>query len=312
MSIVTTDRLLDNFGEKNSLAASDALRDAYSEFNAIAVSLQDTDCSTIAVPFANNDLAGAAAAADALFGDKFKGDKYYDLQPFTSEFYVYIMYKENELYFAVDYPLLDDSGEQFAFVSVETKYDPNSVFGNEISKDNEWTYIMWACIVVGCIALLFPIIHTQISKLIKPIRLISAAAQTLATGDVDVRIIRDRHDEIGQLQESMNALSDMMRNQALAIESLADGDLTSEYTPRGENDIVGNSIAKMLYMNHQALRGIAESTAQVKLSSAQLAEGSDNLARGATDQSAAIQDLAGTITEISEAVEKNSDNALNA
>jgi methyl-accepting chemotaxis protein len=172
-------------------------------------------------------------------------------------------------------------------------------------EDKAWVKIMWLCIFIGAVIILYPIISLRIRSFVMPIRKLSGQAISLASGDVSFDIQCNRKDELGQLQQSMKQLCEAMRTQADILSHIADGDLTMRYEPRSASDSVGNSLKLMLKHNNEALAGIAAAATQVSATSAQLADGSQNLARGAAEQASAVERISESIAEIAEKTEQN-------
>jgi methyl-accepting chemotaxis protein len=172
-------------------------------------------------------------------------------------------------------------------------------------ENNNWVQIMWLCIFVGFIILLFPIISLRIRSFIMPIRKLSDQADRLAAGDVSFDIACTRKDELGKLQQSMRQLRETMQAQADILGHIAQGDLSMRYEPRSEVDSLGQSLKRMLERNNEALSGIAAAATQVSVTSTQLANGSQDLAQGATEQSAAVEHISESVTEISDKTGRN-------
>ena len=80
----------------------------------------------------------------------------------------------------------------------------------------------------------------------KPISKIVRAADKLAVGDMDVDVKVKSKDEIGQLAKSFEKLVASTKVQAMAVESLADADLTVEITPRSEQDLMGKKLLQLV------------------------------------------------------------------
>lgn len=89
------------------------------------------------------------------------------------------------------------------------------------------------------IVLVSVFIHKSITK---PLGNLVEISDSLAQGDIDVSISSDRKDEIGELMNSFSRMIDNIRQQALAIEKIAAGDVNIDITPRSEKDILSNSI----------------------------------------------------------------------
>jgi methyl-accepting chemotaxis protein len=179
-------------------------------------------------------------------------------------------------------------------------------------EDKSWVKIMWLCVFIATVIILFPIVLVKIRSFVMPIRKLSTQAIQLASGDVTLDIRRTRKDELGLLQQSMQQLCEAMRTQASVLSCIADGDLTMRYEPRSKEDSVGNSLKQLLERNNEALAGIAAAATQVSVTSTQIADGSQILARGATEQATDVESISESMSGISEKTEQNASMAREA
>ncbi len=80
----------------------------------------------------------------------------------------------------------------------------------------------------------------------RPMRELTAAADRLALGDVDVVIKQASQDEIGHLQAAFAAMITASQAQAAAARQIAAGDLTVEVQLRSEQDSLGLSLRSVI------------------------------------------------------------------
>ena len=137
------------------------------------------------------------------------------------------------------------------------------------------------------------------NSVIKPVKKITAAAEKLAVGDLDIDTEYRVDDQIGRLAKSFQTLLETTKRQVAITEMLADGDLTADVKPRGEKDSMSFAIIKMLDNLNYMFSEIRESTSQVSMGAKQLADGSQVVAQGATEQAATIDELSNSIADIS-------------
>jgi len=147
---------------------------------------------------------------------------------------------------------------------------------------------------------------------IKPVKAVIGAADKIANGDIDVNIARNSNDEFGTLADSFNAMVDNIRSQAEIADRIAAGDLTVVATSKGEHDILGNALKKLVEDNNAVLSGIKEATDQVSVGSEQVASASQSLAQGSTEQASAIEQITASIVDITTKTRKNADDANSA
>lgn len=184
--------------------------------------------------------------------------------------------------------------------------DENSVLSTRASVT------MIVVIAVGVI--ISVVLGLYISRLISiPIKRGVAAADLIALGDVNSVVIHtESKDEVGQLATSFKKMTENIRNQALAAERIAAGDLTVEVPISSPNDLLGNMLAVMVKKNNEVLSNIYVASEQVAVGAKQVSDSSILLSEGATEQASAIEELTASIEEISSQTELNAENANEA
>jgi methyl-accepting chemotaxis protein len=99
-------------------------------------------------------------------------------------------------------------------------------------------------VITMIVALLLGIFISRIIS--KPINALVAAADKLAVGDINVHIGASTKDEIGVLMQSFARMLESIREQALAAETIAAGDMTVKVKVRSENDVLGKNLNKCI------------------------------------------------------------------
>ncbi len=146
----------------------------------------------------------------------------------------------------------------------------------------------------------------------KPIRNIAEVADKVAIGELDVDVDVKSKNEIGILAESFANLITSTREQAYAIERIADTDLTVEIPIRSEKDIMGKKLAQLVNQLNEIMHRITMASNQVASGSRQVADSSISLSQGATEQASSIEELTASLEEISSQTKVNAQNANNA
>ncbi len=134
---------------------------------------------------------------------------------------------------------------------------------------------------------------------------LTKASNSLAAGNLDVKLVKQSDDEFGQLVDDIQMLIDNLHNQANAVQQVAEGDMTVEIRPKSENDIMGIALKKLVTQNHDAIGNVQDAAHQVSTSSAQVASASEALAQGSTEQASAIQQITASITDVAEKTRQN-------
>lgn len=149
-------------------------------------------------------------------------------------------------------------------------------------------------------------------SIVKPIGKLITVADTLAVGDVNVNVDANSNDEIGQLMASFDRMIESIREQAMAAERIASGDLTIDVSVRSQNDLLGKKLAEMVEKNNEILSNIASASEQVAAGSKQVSDSSVALSQGATEQASSVEQLTASLEEISSQTKMNAQNANQA
>lgn len=168
-------------------------------------------------------------------------------------------------------------------------------------------------IVLGIVTVLSIIAGTLLSKSIsRPIVQLADAANSLAQGDVDVNILIKSQDETGILAEAFHKMIQNVREQAGAINCIAQGDYTVSLPIRGSKDIVNREINQLVKNYNQLMGELRTVAEQVSFGASQVAGGAQLLASGSSQQSASMENLSITINEINAHADSNTKLATDA
>lgn len=137
-------------------------------------------------------------------------------------------------------------------------------------------------------------------------------AREMADGKVDVEIGEYNNNEFGEILDECEKLLKSIRYQAEIAEDVADGNLTVEVKPKSEQDVMGNSLQKLVTRNAHALSNISDAAFQVMTSSSQVASASEALAQGSMEQASAIEQITASISDIAGKTKQNASEANNA
>ena len=112
-------------------------------------------------------------------------------------------------------------------------------------------------------------------------------------------------DEIGLCIGATDGFISRITNVNNILESVANGDLTSDITLLSNKDSLGLSMQKMTSNLNDMFGEIHNSTAQVSMGAKQVADGAQSLAQGSTQQAASVEELSSAIAEIAEKTKEN-------
>ncbi len=209
----------------------------------------------------------------------------------------------------------DELGKELR-ADFDTLMKNNVNYAENRTQVNEATTQRAAIVMIAAIAfgvILSVILGLYIARIIGgPIKQMVAVADSIALGDVNVNVEIDSKDEVGDLADSFKKMITNIRNQALAAEKVAAGDLTVKVPISSANDLLGNMLAEMVRKNNEVLSNIYVASEQVAVGSKQVSDSSMQLSQGATEQSSAIEELTASIEEIASQTDLNAQNANEA
>lgn len=143
----------------------------------------------------------------------------------------------------------------------------------------------------------------------RPIKKMVEAADKLALGEININVEIDTKEEIGSLAEAFKRMIENTREQAMAAERIAAGDLTIKVNVKSQNDVLGKKLAEMIEKNNEVLCNISSAAEQVASGSKQISDSSIELSQGATEQASSIEELTASFEEISAQTQLNAQNA---
>ncbi len=146
----------------------------------------------------------------------------------------------------------------------------------------------------------------------KSVKQLSDAAKEIALGHVNINLVKYNNDEFGVLVDEYNSVIENIKYQAEIAEAVSNGNLTVQVNPKSSEDLLGNSLKKLVEDNLNALTNISDAGSQVTVSSSQVASASQALAQGSTQQASAIEEITASIDEIAEKTKQNAEEANQA
>ena len=162
------------------------------------------------------------------------------------------------------------------------------------------------------IAITLFVAYDLIKTIQKSMVLLSNAAKDIAVGRVDIHLEKYNNDEFGDLVDEYTKVIENIKDQAKVAEEVSNGNLTVTVNPKSADDVLGNSLKKLVEDNHNALSNISDAGSQVTVSSSQVASASQALAQGSTEQASAIQQITASIDEIADKTRQNAEQANSA
>ena len=192
---------------------------------------------------------------------------------------------------------------------------------NEFSSNTKELIGIIIIIYILTILLLSAVMYVIIGIVTKPIKKITEITNKLADGELDVKIDIKSNDEIGELANSINSLTNRLKSYIVYIDEsvnvlddIAKGNLVIELHNdyNGEFAKLKDSLINVLNTLKEALSKIKDSSELINSNAEQVSSGSQILAQGTTEQASAIEELSAEINEIYTTISTNAKNAENA
>lgn len=175
------------------------------------------------------------------------------------------------------------------------------------------TYGGIALFIAIATTIVFIILVYRIIKSVKrPIASLSDASVKLSAGEAEVEFKKYAEDEFSVLYKSFADLIEYNKANDSVIEAVANGDLTVSVTPKSENDMLGNSLKKLVSSNFEALSSIDDAANTVMTSASEVSQASEALAQGSTEQASAIEEITASINDVAGKTKVNSKQADDA
>ena len=138
---------------------------------------------------------------------------------------------------------------------------------------------------------------------------VMAVADAVALGDLDQRVEITTNDEIKDLVDTFNRMTDNLKATAQMADQIADGDLTVQPRPLSDRDTLGLALQRMV----ERLRGVVSDASaaadNVSSGSQELSSSSEQLSQGATEQASAAEEASASMEEMAANIKQNAENA---
>ncbi|WP_454713920.1 methyl-accepting chemotaxis protein [Caulobacter segnis] len=138
---------------------------------------------------------------------------------------------------------------------------------------------------------------------------VASLADAVALGDLDQRVNVTTNDEIKDLVETVNRMTENLRATAAVADKVADGDLTVETKPLSDKDTLGIALQRMV----ERLRGVVSdaisASENVSAGSQELSAASEQVSQGATEQASSAEEASASMEEMAANIKQNADNA---
>ncbi|WP_296597046.1 methyl-accepting chemotaxis protein, partial [Phenylobacterium sp.] len=138
---------------------------------------------------------------------------------------------------------------------------------------------------------------------------ISDLTDAVALGDLNQTITVTTNDEIKDLVENVNRMTENLRATAALADSVADGDLTVQPKPLSDKDTLGLALQRMVERLRGVVAGALEAADQVSSGSQELSAAAEQVSQGATEQASSVEEASASMEEMASNIKQNADNA---
>lgn len=112
-----------------------------------------------------------------------------------------------------------------------------------------------------------------------------------------------------------NAMKEMvasLQEMAGVTEKIAEGDLTIEFKPKSESDVMGNALIKMETDFSHIVGNVLASSEKVSTGASEIATGNQHLSQRSQEQASSLQETASTVEQITANIKATAENAVKA
>ena len=181
------------------------------------------------------------------------------------------------------------------------------------------TIVLVAATIAATLSVII-IAKKLIASIVTPVAQVHNALTEFSQGHFDAEVDYESRSELGEMcnamRTSQHILYEVVEDMCHALDSMSHGDfdvrtkVEALYVGRLKDILM--AIRETTFDLSRAMLSVQESAEQVDLGSEQVATSAQALAQGTTEQASAVEELVATITELSEQVKLNADNAAHA
>ena len=134
-------------------------------------------------------------------------------------------------------------------------------------------------------------------------------AGEVARGNLEVDAKSKNRDEIGDLMTAMDKMAEDLKGMSRAAQSIAQGDLTADVTPRSDDDRLGIALRDMTVKLREVISNASVSATYVAEGASNMSSTAEQLSAGSNQQASAAEQASASIEEMTANIRQNADNA---
>lgn len=149
-------------------------------------------------------------------------------------------------------------------------------------------------------------------SLARPIRAAAGLARTIQRGDFSQRLNHNSEDEVGQLSNALDAMSQSLSEKAKLAERISEGDLDVTVALASEEDQLGRALQRMVDNLNDLVSRLQNGAEMISSNADQVSSLSKTLSEGAGRSAESVTEISATITELTAQTKSNADNSSQA
>ena len=187
--------------------------------------------------------------------------------------------------------------------------DMNNAFFHRLFMElwQDQRFVLIALLILGVLIALFG--YSLVRAIRTGLEEANSAVEAVARGDFSKAIDRSRHDEIGELVQALDRMTDNLRATAQVADAIANGDLSIEPKLLSDKDALGLALQHMSAKLRAVVSNALSSAGQVSTSSGHLSAASQQVSAGASEQAASAEEVSASMRQMAANIKQNADNA---
>ncbi|MDR3183442.1 MAG: methyl-accepting chemotaxis protein [Planctomycetaceae bacterium] len=173
--------------------------------------------------------------------------------------------------------------------------------------------------VVSCIAIaavgtvIFAVlISILVTRIVGPIRQMTAAANSLAVGNLDIDIDVRSKDELGILSQAFTKVAESLKMKCNVAVQIAKGDLTTWVPLASPKDALGIAFIDMRYAFYDSLKDLTKLAATIHSEGDQLEQNNERLVANSTESASQLKAVSGDVAKLDRETQESSKGAAEA
>jgi methyl-accepting chemotaxis protein len=208
----------------------------------------------------------------------------------------------------VNFSTMRDAIDQLGAMQEARAVERTLQMEGEISK----TIITYIIVVAASLLISIAVTIILVVSMLRAIKKSVSVAQSVSMGNLDTAIDIQRKDEIGNLSEELQNMTNALKYKAEIIRKIADKDFSVQIEKASDEDGLGESLQTMKKSLNDVLWLVDEAVEQVESGAGQVAQASQTLSQGSTEQASSLEEISSSINQINGQSKQNAQNASEA